>query len=380
MKLTANTTVGIERMTVPGYYFTLISALHAAMQFLGSRLFPLVLAMGSLCGLTEVCEAGTLPMAPLASAPSGNITISKPIFKWSPVSADSYVLLVKSETGTPVVKVTRSSAIVLPAGTTVCSLLCPKSLPNGKYSWQVRGKNANGIGRWSAPLYFNVAVPIPAAPTLVAPSGFVVTKTPAYQWNSVGKAEKYELAVSSGSAVVVSKIYTSGQVGGTGQCSMTPTIALPNATYTWHVRAINSAGTGQWSANGTFEVIVGWDDVAIPANDTGIVLVTPAVAETIDLRNGNSYEFGWTTNGKFYETPWSLFLVGHPADPTTGLNIVHWNFSINGSTITSNGGIVYLNATDIANSGVTTDNGFYSWVVVGWYGAHPSSRTFRVLK
>jgi hypothetical protein len=342
-------------------------------------ILPLVATAAAFI-LTEACEAGTIPKAPVPSAPSGEITTSQPNFKWSPVSAGSYVLLVKTAAGDPVVNVTKSSASVLPAGAIKCSLPCPKSLPNGGYSWQVRGKNVNGTGPWSAPMYFKVAAAKPTAPTLIAPSGYVVTKRPAYQWKSVANADKYELVVSTAGSTVISRTYSSSLFGGAAQCSVTPAVTLPNAVYSWHVRAINSAGTGSWSTTAKFEVVVGWDDVAIPGNDNAIKLVTPTVAETIDLRNGRTYEFAWTTNGVFRETPWSLYLVGHPANPSTGVNIVHWNFSRNDSTITEFGGVVNINAVDIANSGVTTDNGFYQWTVTGWYGGHPSSRTFRILK
>ena len=324
-----------------------------------------------------------LPAAPATVAPTGAIGTGRPAFKWAPVQADSYDLVARNAQGTAVLSVNRAKATVLPAGATQCTLASPIAFAAGTYSWQVRGKNIAGTGPWSAAKTFTVAA-LPAAPVLVAPTGNVAVARPTYQWNALANADRYELAVFTAAATSVSQTYTAAEAGapaGTGTCSVTPATALANAEYSWHVRAINAAGTGPWSATGTFDVVVGWDTVLVPGNDFRIRLVTPAAGEEIDLTGGRAYEFAWTTNGVWYETPWFIYLAGNPANMITGENTYRVSRSENVSAgITHTGGLLYITAADIEATGVTTDNGFYHWVVAGWYGAHPSSQTFRIKK
>lgn len=119
--------------------------------------------------------------------------------------------------------------------------------------------------------------------------------------------------------------------------------------------------------------------VALAANVTGgcaIRLATPARCEDVDLTGGQSYEFAWTTDGTNCETPYTLIISGNPASEA---NAVSWKLSTNVEQgITRNGGITYITASDL--EGLTSDNGLYHWVVIGYYGSHPDSQTFRVRK
>ncbi|MBI3195157.1 MAG: hypothetical protein HYZ34_11945 [Ignavibacteriae bacterium] len=122
------------------------------------------------------------------------------------------------------------------------------------------------------------------------------------------------------------------------------------------------------------------DVVYLPAEVTGgcnIQLVTPTKCEEIDLTNGKTYEFAWTTGGTMCETPYTLIVAGNPVSEP---NSKEWQFSHNPSNgITNNGGgVVQASAVDL--DGLTSDNGTYHWVVKGFYGSHPASRTFRVKK
>jgi hypothetical protein len=119
--------------------------------------------------------------------------------------------------------------------------------------------------------------------------------------------------------------------------------------------------------------------VVVPANVIGgcqIRMVTPALCEEIDLSRGQSYEFAWTTDGTDCETPYTLVVSGSPA---TDMNSKSWQLPTNVEQgITRNGGITYISESDL--SGLTTDNGLYNWVVVGYYGSHPESRAFKLKK
>ena len=109
-----------------------------------------------------------------------------------------------------------------------------------------------------------------------------------------------------------------------------------------------------------------------------IRLVTPAAGETIDLSGGKTYEFAWTNDGSDCETPYTLYLAGNPANAETNQNIVNWSLSVQVGQISRTGGYVNMSASDFAN--VTSTDGSYQWVIVGYYGSHPASQVFHVTK
>ena len=120
----------------------------------------------------------------------------------------------------------------------------------------------------------------------------------------------------------------------------------------------------------------------LPAEVTGgcnISLRTPRSGETIDLRNGKGYQFAWTTSGTYCETPYRLFLAGNPANPQTGENIFEWQLSESVGQISKTGG-GYKNIYAPDFEGITSQDGTFQWVVFGWFGSHPSSQVFKVLR
>jgi hypothetical protein len=118
---------------------------------------------------------------------------------------------------------------------------------------------------------------------------------------------------------------------------------------------------------------------AIPAAISGGCaprLVTPSVCEEIDLSNGQSYEFAWTTDGTGCETPWTVCVGGNPlTDANSGCVKLSTNLS-NG--ISRTGGVVRVTANDLA--GLQSDNGTYHWIVKSYYGSHPASVAFKIKK
>lgn len=141
-----------------------------------------------------------------------------------------------------------------------------------------------------------------------------------------------------------------------------------------------SAGLGvSGSSNPSGSSPQNCNQVALAAEVSGgcaIRLVTPGQCEEIDLRGGQSYEFAWTTDGTNCETPYTIIVAGNPPSE---MNAKSWQLSTNVEQgITRNGGIINATANDL--SGLTSDSGIYHWVVKGYYGSHPDSRTFRVKK
>lgn len=121
------------------------------------------------------------------------------------------------------------------------------------------------------------------------------------------------------------------------------------------------------------------DVVALPASISGgcvPTLVSPSKCQVVDLTNGKSFQFAWTTNGTYCETPWTLLIAGNPAVET---NTLSWSLSEDVSNgITHSGGIININAASLA--GITSTDGVYHWVIAGYYGSHPASVAFRVKK
>lgn len=111
-----------------------------------------------------------------------------------------------------------------------------------------------------------------------------------------------------------------------------------------------------------------------------IRLVTPKQCETIDLTGGKSYEFAWTTDGTFCETAWKLQVGGNPLNIETGENIVTATINKQEGYVSNTGGVIYLTAADFNNSGLTSSDGVYHWVISSFHGSHPASVTFRVNK
>ncbi len=119
--------------------------------------------------------------------------------------------------------------------------------------------------------------------------------------------------------------------------------------------------------------------VVVPAEVSGgcnITLITPAHCEEIDLSNGRSYEFAWQTGGSFCETPYKFYISGNPYSES---NVLSWSFSTETGKISrTQGGYHYITAADLAE--LSSDDGTYHWVVMGFYGSHPASQAFRIKK
>ena len=90
-------------------------------------------------------------------------------------------------------------------------------------------------------------------PTLIQPIGTINDKTPAYKWNSVASATKYQIQVYQGATNVFSKEYTSAACTG-GTCTATPTNTLAYKAYKWQARAYIGGAWKPWSAWMNFTV------------------------------------------------------------------------------------------------------------------------------
>ena len=196
---------------------------------------------------------GSLPAAPSLVGPSGPGVVSTPAYTWNAVADTTDNLLwVNDSTGATAVQQWFSAASVCSGAT--CVATPATSLPRGHSTWWVQGKNESGTGPWSAGMSFTVGS-LPAAPTLVAPTGAGVPATPTYTWNAVADTDRYSLWVnSSAAAPVVQASFDAAAACTGGTCSATPTASLAPGWHQWWVQGRNGSGDGAWSAGLGFTV------------------------------------------------------------------------------------------------------------------------------
>lgn len=132
---------------------------------------------------------------------------------------------------------------------------------------------------------------------------------------------------------------------------------------------VNSAASGQCGAPAVSDATAG---------GCRIRLVTPKPCETIDLSAGKQYEFAWTTDGTFCETPFNLYIGGNPINVDTGENIFSWSYSKNAGYVSNYGGIAYYTADQLAE--IVSKDGTFQWTVASYHGSRPGSVVFRINK
>ncbi len=342
--------------------------------------------LSTLLFINVCCDvfAAGLPAKPVLIAPVATITAAKPIFQWQAVTgAQAYKLVLNDGAQTRWLnQVITSEQAQCAEQEALCRFMSPVALPVNSYLWSLKAKNVEGYGLAASKRFRRSA---PDTPIPVAPIGDITSAMPQYQWQAVSGAESYQLIVNDDNIKVLDKLYSTTQAGckQVGKpCNVNPDIALTKIAHTWQVRAKNKLGASPWSSAKKFNNLQSCLVTLVQDNTTGgchVRLQEPAACEEIDLSNGKEYLLGWTTDGTYCETPWTLYLAGNPANLATGNNIYSQQFSTDVSVgITHYGGLVRISAKTLTNLGLTSDNGIYHWVVVSWYGSHPASQAFRV--
>ncbi len=195
------------------------------------------------------------PAAPILLYPSDNSWIgnSRPTFQWENSSDDFsgvayYEIEVDSDPNfaSPVIKDTTTANNYTPS----------LNLSDGTYYWRVRAVDvANNTGSWSQVFVFFVDTSAPAPPTGIAPINIILNYSlPQFSWTAADDngsgVDYYEIQVSTSpdfSVIVISDSTTE-----TFYNASTP---LPDGTYYWRVRAVDSVGNiGAWSDGYTFTI------------------------------------------------------------------------------------------------------------------------------
>ena len=137
------------------------------------------------------------------------------------------------------------------AGVSLTTVTVTKLSPDTKYYWRVAGINDGTFGAWSETWNFTT-IAMPLVTTLQNPANGAtgVILKPTLSWRKTLNAASYELQVDTSQALTtpiiskvvydsVSRIFSGLKTG---------------RTYFWRVRAVNEAGTGEWSEVWKFTV------------------------------------------------------------------------------------------------------------------------------
>ncbi len=191
---------------------------------------------------------------PTLIAPNGTVDTHRPIFQWNAVENATFYRLAVYSYATYTYVVVENVYPTCAAG--VCSYT-PSTwdLVNGSYGFKMRSRNSSGYTDYGTMMKFSVSSNLPVAPTLIAPSGTVVTNPPAFQWNEVSGATRYRLlvySVASGSYVIDTNVDPAAC--SSGVCTYTPVSALASGLYKYKMSTTNPYGISGYSAFKSFTV------------------------------------------------------------------------------------------------------------------------------
>lgn len=245
---------------------------------------------------------------PQPISPSGvvNLPLGNPSYTWTDIAGIShYYLYVANAAGTQIVNEVVSdvgycngSQCQIDATT----LRETYRLPNGAYTFYVRGWKNNQTTPWSAGMSFTVNSTLPGAVTKVAPTngGAETDYDVSFSWQQTANSFGYNLYLvdPNGGASGVLR----GEVGdevscSAGQCTWTYPIAHVDGIWTWYIQAFNAAGAGAWSTATTFTV-----PTAIPSY---ITKIAPAQGATLNSSNA-AFSWGHASVASQYQ----LYIMG----------------------------------------------------------------------
>lgn len=224
-----------------------------------------------------------VPGTPILVAPTNGSTTNNnaPLFDWNTASdATEYHFQLddNSDFSSPSVSIS-----------VIDTYYSPGTYSDKTYYWRVRGHNtASGCdiyGSFSTTWTVTIDTTPPPVPTLSSPSNgsSSTDTTPTFNWNASGGAVNYQIQVDNTSGFLSPEIDQT-----TNGITYTPATALLSGTYSWHVRAQDSAGN--WSSYSSE-----WVVSIITCNPPGIpVLVSPGDGSST---NDSTPLFDWDVTG-----------------------------------------------------------------------------------
>jgi surface antigen len=192
-------------------------------------------------------------------APTGQTTITQPIYSWNDVEdTEDYLLNIFSSSGDLIYEKLYDEQNICNQG--LCSVTPPMLLVNDTYVWKVQAHRTDSTRPWSQPMAFSVG----RAANLTAPSGTVYTAQPAFTWENVPGAASYNLQINLPDEILFEKEYPAADICSGSACSVIPeSLQLAAGVYTWRVETLDSNGIGPWSEDMAFQVLVTTGETAI---------------------------------------------------------------------------------------------------------------------
>jgi predicted phage tail protein len=203
----------------------------------------------SLYSQVRTFRTANPPSVPTLSAPAADalVTTTSPLFDWanSAIPAGTTFRWYEIQVDT-----SNTFGTAVSATTNEFDLNNSQFTPtllNGKtYYWRVRSVNIAGeFSGWSLVRSLRVAY---AKPTLLAPSGSILTLKPTFTWNPTTGATSYSFQVSKNSTftllVITKTVYAATYTHATNLTAGT--------TYYWRVRVNGAYGPSAWSDYFTF--------------------------------------------------------------------------------------------------------------------------------
>jgi C1A family cysteine protease/uncharacterized OB-fold protein len=173
------------------------------------------------------------------------------------------------------------------------------NLPDGSYAFQVKAKDQAGNEDPTPATHSFTILSPPGQATLISPSGTITTMSPSFSWNAVSSATDYLLSVDDPTGTKIRQWCTAeaaGCAGGTGTCSVTPSVMLAAGSCNWWIQCKNSGGTGPLSIGMAFAVEV----VSAPTIPSGPTTGTPGTSYLYSTGGASSnlghpvqYFFDW---------------------------------------------------------------------------------------
>ncbi len=214
-----------------------------------------------------------LPARPALLTPTNAATnvLLPPTATWdTTTAANTYRMQVASDTNFASVVVDDSSLTVPTKQLNTLSY-------GAKYFWRVRGKNSNGIGRYSLINSFTTAVQAPTTPVLVSPANAATGQDTllTFVWNMSTGAATYRLVIATDTTFGSGIFLNDSTV--TDTTRVVHGLAL-GTKYFWHVSAKNTGGTSTFSAARSLTTITG-----VPVAPTLLSPAASAVDQPVSL-------------------------------------------------------------------------------------------------
>ncbi len=170
---------------------------------------------------------------------------------------------------------------------------------NTTYYWRVRAKNVNGSKGFSDVWSFNTIMDLPDVPVLASPVSASINQPllTLLRWNSVSKATRYHLQISTDSPFKT-VVYEDSTIADTSR----QIIGLKNNTrYYWRIQAVNAAGSSSYSSVWNFSTTTDAPitPTLIAPNSASSHQPTTAILQWKPIANATAYSIQVATDSPF---------------------------------------------------------------------------------